>query len=68
MYFKTVTEWGGGFPRPAIEMMECKWQADTPENPMPPPQSFVIMRPDLSLAELLYEKQQNDLTKRKSMF
>jgi len=56
MYFKTVTEWGGGYPRPGVEMMECKWAADTTENPNPHPSTFLMMKPDLSLAELLYEK------------
>ncbi len=68
MYFKTVTEWGGGYPRPGVEMMECKWAADTPENPNPHPATFIMMKPDLSLAENLYEKQQADLEKRKNMF
>lgn len=56
MYFKTTVEWGGGYPRPAIEMMECKWRADKKKTPNPNPASFIQMKPDLTMAELLFEK------------
>jgi hypothetical protein len=57
MYYKTNYEWGGGYTRPAIEMMECKWRADRKKNPNPNPTSFFMMRPDITMAEFLYEKQ-----------
>jgi hypothetical protein len=56
MYYKTCTIWGGGFPRPAVEMMECKWRADKKKNPNPHPSTFIMMKPDLGLADMLYEK------------
>jgi hypothetical protein len=56
MYYRTITEWGGGYPRPAIEMLDCKWNADSKKNPNPSPASFILMKPDLDVAELLYEK------------
>ena len=62
-----MNECGGGFPRPAIEMMECKWKADKKKNPNPHPSTFIPMKPDLSLAEILYEKQQHDLGKKKHL-
>lgn len=65
MYFNTITQWGGGYPRPQIEMMECKYQVTDPNAV---PMSYIQMKPDLSLADLLYEKQQLDLNKRKNMF
>lgn len=49
-------------------MMECKWRADRKKTPNPPPKSFVLMKPDITLADLLFEKQQRDLGKRKNMF
>lgn len=56
MYFKTTMEWGGGYPRPGIEMMECKWRADKKKTPNPNPNSFFMMKPDLNMADLLFEK------------
>jgi len=37
-------------------------------DPNAPPMTYMPIKPDLTLAELLYEKQQLDLTKRKNMF
>ena len=54
LFFKHAIEWGGGYPRPAIEMMEGKWRADKKKNPNPNPQTFVMMKPDLNMADLLY--------------
>lgn len=48
-------------------MMECKWRADKKKNANPHPSTFVMMRPDLNMADLLYQKQQQDLTKKKGM-
>jgi hypothetical protein len=56
LYFKTISQWGGGYPRPQIEMMECRWRADSKKNPDPNPQSFIMMKPDINMADLLYEK------------
>jgi hypothetical protein len=67
MYYKTTAEWAGGYPRPAIEMMECKWSAETSKNKNPHPSTFNLMKPDLSLADALYEKQQHDLAKQKNL-
>ena len=62
-YYKITAEWGGGYPRPMVEVSESLWDFSEAAKMINGPQAKEIVaqnsrltRPDIDLADLIYFK------------
>ena len=63
-YYKITSEWGGGYPRPMVEVTESLWDFSEAAKMINGPQAKEIIaqnsrltRPDIDLADLIYFKE-----------
>ena len=63
-YYKITSEWGGGYPRPMVEISESLWDFSEAAKTINGPQAKEIIaqnsrltRPDIDLADLIYFKE-----------
>ena len=66
-YFKIVSEWAGGYPRPLVEVSESLWDFSESAAKMSAlgkpgakdiiAQNSKLTRPDIDLADLMYFKE-----------
>jgi hypothetical protein len=63
-YYKITSEWGGGYPRPMVEVSESLWDFSEAAKMINGPQAKEIIaqnsrltRPDIDLADLIYFKE-----------
>ena len=64
-YYKLISQWGGGYPRPLVEFSESLWDFTDAGNLIKGPKAEETIKrisqksnPDIDLADLVYFKQQ----------
>eukprot|EP00347_Sterkiella_histriomuscorum_P003333 403364690 len=68
-YKKTTRDWGGGYQRPLIEMIDSTWRVDIKNYISLNPVTYVNLRPDLDMSDILQHKiRMNDFKKHQMLW